>query len=217
MGPFALWSPPRLINQKLDGQSDIAAPAANLQQNLSYGLKYLPGPAPYRPGWLEQPASTSCKRRWKSLVSIARTKVSTTAAIVAASPGVIAPPASAEVTAFIAPAMSAALSIGGRANFTVRLRHGGRIRSRQSRIAVSDEREFHGLAGQGLGFALEQRHRGNGCGNQSGGGWGCPTGPFRRAARAPAVFAVICSGISTSDTSFVRAAAHSRSCCRAER
>ena len=64
-------------------------------------------------GWLKWSASTSRKRRSKSLVSIARTKVSTTAAIVAASPGVITPPASAEVTAFIAGAMSAALSIGG--------------------------------------------------------------------------------------------------------
>ena len=63
-------------------------------------------------------------------------KVSTTAAIVAASPGVIAPSANAEVTAFIAAAISAALSIGGSANLTVRSRQAGRIRSRQSRIAV---------------------------------------------------------------------------------
>ena len=42
--------------------------------------------------------------------------------------GVITPPASAEVTAFIAPAMSAALSIAGKTNLTVR--------SRQSRMAV---------------------------------------------------------------------------------
>ncbi|HYZ40788.1 MAG TPA: hypothetical protein VE687_09195 [Stellaceae bacterium] len=58
------------------------------------------------------------------------------AAILPASPGVIWPPASAAVTAFIAAAMSAALSIGGNANLTVRSRHGGRRRSRQSRIAV---------------------------------------------------------------------------------
>jgi hypothetical protein len=75
-----------------------------------------------------------------------RTNVSTTAAIVPASPGVITPPASAEVTAFIAVAMSwafsprglsrGALSIGGNANLTVRSRQGGKMRSRQSRIAV---------------------------------------------------------------------------------
>src|SRR5207253_1358183 len=59
---------------------------------------------------LVRPSSTSFKRRSKSLVSRARTKVSTTAAIVPASPGVITPPASAEVTAFIAAAMSWAFS-----------------------------------------------------------------------------------------------------------
>src|SRR6266576_4042440 len=56
--------------------------AAHLQQNLAYRLIH----PPHRvrdmpvtaPGSLEQSASTSCKRRSKSLVSIARTKVSTT-------------------------------------------------------------------------------------------------------------------------------------------
>jgi hypothetical protein len=61
---------------------------------------------------------------------------------------VITPPASAEVTAFIAPAMPAALSIAGKTNLTVR--------SRQSRMAVvADERQF-GLARQRLGLAREQ-------------------------------------------------------------
>src|SRR5260370_23996617 len=78
----------------------------------------------------------SCRRRSKSLVSIARTKVSPTAAMVAAWPGVIAPSASAEVTAFIAAAISAALSIGGNAKLTVRSRQAGRTRSMQSLIAV---------------------------------------------------------------------------------
>jgi hypothetical protein len=55
-------------------------------------------------------SSSSCKRRSKSLASIVRTKVSTTAAILFASPGVMAPLASAEVTAFIAAAMSWAFS-----------------------------------------------------------------------------------------------------------
>jgi hypothetical protein len=49
--------------------------------------------------------------------------------IIAGSPGVIMPPASAEVTALIAAAMSAALSIGGNTNLAVRSRQGGRMRS----------------------------------------------------------------------------------------
>src|SRR6478752_1144854 len=56
------------------------------------------------------PSSSSCRRRSKLLASIARTKVSTTAAILSASRGVIAALASAEVTAFIAAAISWALS-----------------------------------------------------------------------------------------------------------
>jgi hypothetical protein len=51
-----------------------------------------------------------------------------------------------EVTAFIAPAISAALSIGGGANFTVRSQHGGRIRSRQSRIAVGSPTRARSMA-----------------------------------------------------------------------
>jgi hypothetical protein len=58
------------------------------------------------------------------------------AAILPASPGVMTPAASAAVTAFMARAMSAALSIGGSANLTERSRQGGRMRSIQSRIAV---------------------------------------------------------------------------------
>src|SRR4029077_17581555 len=64
----------------------------------------------------------------------------------ATSPGVISPPASAEVTASIARETSwgdgpqlfpvRAASIGGRVNLTVRSRHGGSTRSMQSRIAV---------------------------------------------------------------------------------
>jgi hypothetical protein len=42
---------------------------------------------------LKSSASTSRKRHSKSLVAIARTKVSTAAAIGAASPGVMMPPA----------------------------------------------------------------------------------------------------------------------------
>ncbi|HXO91389.1 MAG TPA: hypothetical protein VN849_11435, partial [Stellaceae bacterium] len=40
------------------------------------------------------------------------------------------------MTAFIAGAISAALSIGGKMNFTVRSRHGGRMRSMHRRNAV---------------------------------------------------------------------------------
>src|SRR6266404_5417851 len=54
--------------------------------------------------------SSSCRRRSKSLASIAPTKVSTAAAILSASPGVIAPVASAEATAFIPAAMKAVAS-----------------------------------------------------------------------------------------------------------
>ena len=43
------------------------------------------------------------------------------------------------MTAFIAAAMSAALSIGGKANLTMRSRHGGRMRSRQSRSAPTGQ------------------------------------------------------------------------------
>jgi hypothetical protein len=50
--------------------------------------------------FLDRPSSASFKRRSKSLVSIAGTKVSTTTAIVPASPTVITPPARAEVTTF---------------------------------------------------------------------------------------------------------------------
>jgi hypothetical protein len=58
------------------------------------------------------------------------------AAILPAFPGVMTPAASAAVTAFMARAISAALSIGGSANLTARSRQGGRMRSIQSRIAV---------------------------------------------------------------------------------
>jgi hypothetical protein len=62
--------------------------------------------------------------------------VSTTAAIVPASPGVIAPPVSAEVTAFIEAVISLAPSIGGSTNLAVRSRQGTRMRSRHGQIVV---------------------------------------------------------------------------------
>jgi len=130
--------------------------AANLQQILTYGLKHLPGPgvvhADCGARWSEQSASTSCKRRSKSLISIARTKVSTTAAIVAVR----------RQNAFDADP------------------HGGR---------VVDERQLDGLVRQRLGLAREQMRRRRSsscCGSRPGGRQGCPTGPFRTAARAPA-------------------------------
>ena len=107
--------------------------------------------------------SSPYRRRSKSLVSIARTKVSTTPAILPASPGVMSPPAIAEVTAFIAAAMSAALSIGGSANSTGRSRHRGRMRSIQPQChRVAGLSRLDGLPGQSLGLAGEQRHRGEG-------------------------------------------------------
>jgi hypothetical protein len=55
--------------------------------------------------------------------------------------------------------MSEALSMGGSANFTVRSRHTGKMRSRQRphRSRLTDHREFDRLARQALGFTLEQR------------------------------------------------------------
>jgi hypothetical protein len=108
-------------------------------------------PLANRPRWSRTPSFACC--------ICSRSGIANSAAIVAASPNEIMPPASAEVTAFIAGAMSAA-SIGGEANMIVRSRHGGRTRSRQSRIA--DERQRHGLVGQGLGLAREQCRAGDG-------------------------------------------------------
>src|SRR6202035_3827593 len=103
----------------------------------------------------------SCSRRSKSLVSIARTKVSTTAAMVAASPGVIAPPASAEVTAFIAAAMSAALSISRpAAGRTFAALRQDAFDAQAQRGRVADEGQLDGLARQSLGLAGEQRRGG---------------------------------------------------------
>jgi hypothetical protein len=77
----------------------IPPSATNLQRRslLWVVVSTRPGFAYMRPRhrMVEQSASTSCRRRSKSLVSMLRTKVSTTALIVAASPGVITPPASA--------------------------------------------------------------------------------------------------------------------------
>src|SRR5438094_19529 len=106
----------------------------------------------------------SCSRRSKSLVSIARTKVSTTATIVAASPGVIAPSANAEVTAFIAAAISAAPSIGGSAKidgaFAAGRQNSFDAEPHRGRIAA--RREFDSPARQSLGLAREQRGGGRG-------------------------------------------------------
>src|ERR1700726_2976151 len=101
-------------NQELNRLFHVAAPAANQQQTLAYRLLSQADPdfAMRAAARALDASSSPCRRRSKSLASIARTKVSTTAAILSASPRVIAPPASAEVTAFIAAAMSDALAIG---------------------------------------------------------------------------------------------------------
>jgi len=84
------------------------------------------------PGSLEQSASTSFKRRSKSLVSIGvdhrrdRRRLARRDHARGECGG----------DDFIAGAMSAALSIGGKTNFTVRSRHRGRMRSMHSRNAV---------------------------------------------------------------------------------
>jgi hypothetical protein len=51
-----------------------------------------------------------------------RSGIANSPAIVAASPGVITPPARPEVTGFIAAAMTTTLSTGGKANFAERSR-----------------------------------------------------------------------------------------------
>jgi hypothetical protein len=73
----------------------------------------------------------------KSLVSIARTKVSTIWLSLNASSGVMAPCAAALTIVPIAAAMSEALRIGGTASWIGRSRRGAMMRSRQIRSAPS--------------------------------------------------------------------------------
>src|SRR6516165_1925630 len=163
-------------NHKFHRDCQATKSAADLQQPLAFAIELPTSPVSNifgtPPGHSGRSASTILRRRSKSVASIARTKVSTTAAIVAASPGVMVPAASAEVTAFIAGAISAALSIGGDSNLTVRSRQGGRMRSMQSRVAptgqspwaegprVAGERQLDGPPGHGLEPAFEQSRGG---------------------------------------------------------
>ena len=90
------------------------------------------------------------------VVAIARAKVSTTLAILSASPGVMMPRASAAVTAFIAAEISSELSIGGSVNLTGRSRWQNAFDAEPQRRRVAGERELDGLTGQRLGLAVEQ-------------------------------------------------------------
>jgi len=67
-----------------------------------------------------------------------------------ASPGVIVPSAKTAVTAVIAAAISAALSIGGRAKLTGRSRQSGNFEAEAQRDRLVQHRELDGLAGQPL-------------------------------------------------------------------
>jgi hypothetical protein len=96
---------------------------------------------------------------------------------------------------------------------TARSRHGGRIRSMQSRIAVG-----HRRAPVRRPCALEPRTPPRAtlrqraspcCGSRAGGRPGCPTGPSRTAARAPAP-AVLVTSTSDMVVPLVRSLAHSR-------
>ena len=98
--------------------------------------------------------------------------------------------ASAEVTAFIAAETSAAFSIGGNSNLTARSRHGGKMRSMQSRSAV-------GSPASASSTALRVKASDSPSSSTAaasvfllraptGRPAGCPTGPLQMAARAPA-------------------------------
>ena len=79
---------------------------------------------------------------------------------------------------------SAALSIGGKANLTMRSRQGGRMRSRQSRSAVGSPTSASSTAlrvnasASPARNAAEQRSS-SCCGSRPGGRRDCPTGPSR--------------------------------------
>jgi len=95
------------------------------------------------------------------VVSIARAKVSTTIAIRSASPGVRAPRASAEVTAFATVETSLAPSIArqGEPDGALTADRQDAFDTEPQRDRVAGKRQLDGLAGQSLGLALEQ-HRG---------------------------------------------------------
>jgi hypothetical protein len=180
-------------NHKLHRDSRSTESAADLQQTLSFKLNYPPSPtpsvfgasrvlgkiglddleAPFEVARLDRPDEGVDQRRYRG--RFAR---------------VMAPAASAEVTAFIAGPISAALSIGGNSNLTVRSRQGGRTRSMQSRIAVgSPARASSTVLLVKTSDCLQvvlRRHESSCCENWPADRRGGPIGPFRTAARAPA-------------------------------
>ncbi len=165
------------------------------------------------PGSLEQSASTSFKRRSKSLVSIARTKVSTTAAVVAASPGVITPAASAEVTTSSRErCRQRSRSAARRTSPCVRGTAAGCVRctaATRSGRRPAPVRRPCGSTPRPPPRAVTQRRWSSCCGSRPGGRGDCPTGLFRTAAprTRPGVFGESSSVI---DVSLVQRAGPSR-------
>jgi hypothetical protein len=92
----------------------------------------------------------------KSLASIARRKLSIIWDSANPSPGVMSPPPTASPTAFIAPRISAALSIGGGESSTERSRRDGAEAEPQCR-RIAGEGELDRLAGQRRCFVIEQQ------------------------------------------------------------
>src|SRR5262249_21161165 len=94
----------------------------------------------------------------KSLVSTARTKISTTRASSAASLGVIVPCTPAVVIAAIVPARAAAPRTTGTPSLTGRAaRRNDALEAEPQRRSLTFERELDGSSGQRLGFAVEHQ------------------------------------------------------------
>jgi hypothetical protein len=111
----------------------------------------------------------------------------------AASPGVVSPWASAEITAFIAAAMFAGLSIGGSLNLTARSRQTGRRRSTRA-ARPSDRRRMPPRPPCGSNPpprppAASQRRSSPCCASRAGARRHRPTGPSGTAA--PVHFLVV--------------------------
>ena len=136
-------------NQELNRLFHVAASATNQQQTLAYRLlsQDAPDSAMLAAARDLDASSSPCRRRSKSLASIARTKMSTTAAILSASPGVIAhwpaprsPPSSPRRCRGRSRSAAARISPCARGVATIRVRDRAASRS-----------------GQRLGLAREQR------------------------------------------------------------
>ena len=147
-------------NRQFHRNRPLPKSAADLQQTLAFWL--------FRsPGRRSQPPPDRCR--------LARCNIA---------------PGERRGAACIAAEISSVFSIGGKVNLTARSRHGGRIRSMQSRIAVGSPASASSTAARVRASAPPRealRQRASPCcGNRAGGRPGCPTGPSRTAARAPA-------------------------------